>query len=616
MREHAWHVCWLIWLSFLFGISAGKATGALSVNVSLEKTTAHVGEQVGMSIEITSDKGNPPVPQVPPVEGLSFHLLGGGGIQQSFQIVNGRMSAEYRRTVNFVVVAQREGTFTIGGVRVEDGGENATGNAVSLTVVAAGAPLPNPMANQPPGGPTQAVSSGTLQLMAQPSKTRAYVGEAVVIRYFLVGPQQKIGEVNGIGDFGNLTTGLFKRCVVEELPIKEYAIQSQTMGGRPMGVVLLKHFVAFPLSAGTLNMDPATIAITVGGIRSRFFPLGPSQTVNVTSQPFNLEVIPFPEEGRPDIFDGAVGEFNLTATVNKRELREGDAFTLRVELSGKGNIKNCPPPTLPDLSQFEQYDNTKEENISVVEDGVAGRIAYEYVLVPKSASSTEIGPIRFSFLNPKDTQYHTLATEPIHLQVSARGEGESDRILLGAGAGAKREIILTGEDFRHIAVGVPGAEDVRLDLYRQPLFVLVVLLPFGMLGGAMMWAWHRRRLETDPDYARNRKAPRMARRMLSEARKAVSSGDGDKTYAALTKVLVDYVGNRWNLPATGMTARDLGRQMQQKGVPDECVQDLMITLEDFEACRFGGAMNSNLRSDLQRTEDLLGKLMAIKGETA
>jgi len=104
--------------------------------------------------------------------------------------------------------------------------------------------------------------------------------------------------------------------------------------------------------------------------------------------------------------------------------------------------------------------------------------------------------------------------------------------------------------------------------------------------------------------------------MLSEARKAVSSGDGDKTYAALTKVLVDYVGNRWNLPATGMTARDLGRQMQQKGVPDECVQDLMITLEDFEACRFGGAMNSNLRSDLQRTEDLLGKLMAIKGETA
>jgi hypothetical protein len=379
--------------------------------------------------------------------------------------------------------------------------------------------------------------------------------------------------------------------------------------------VLLKHYVVFPLSTGVLNVDPAAISVTVGGMGLGFFQLGPTQTVNVTSQPFNLEVIPFPPEGRPDIFDGAVGEFNLTVTVNKRELREGDAFTLRVELSGKGNIKNCPPPTLPDLTLFEQYDNTKNEDISVLEDGVAGRIAYEYVLVPKSTSSTEIGPIRFAFFNPNDNQYHTLATEPIHLQISARGEGQSDRILLGAGAGAKREIILTGEDFRHIAVGVPGAVDVRLDLYRQPIFVLMLLLPLGMPAGAAVWARHRRRLETNPDYARNRKAPKMARRMLSEARKAVSGGEGDKAYAALTKALADYVGNRWNLPVTGMTVRDLGRQMQQKGVPDEYVQELVTTLEDFEACRFGGAMNSNLRSDLQRTENLLGKLMAIKGET-
>ncbi len=609
-------MCRLVWAAFLFVIAAGRAMGTCSVSVTLEKAAAHVGEQVGMSIEIVSDKGNPPVPQVPPVDGLSFHLMGGGGMSQSFQIVNGRMSAEYRRTLNCIVVPQREGSFTIEGIRVEQGGESAVGNAVSLTVVPAGAPMPGPPSGQPPGGVPQGVSSGVIQLVAQPSKTRAYVGEAVVIRYFLLVPPQKMSEVRQIEDFGNLTTSLFKRCVVEELPITQYPIESRNIGGRAVGVVLLKHYVVFPLSTGALNVDPAAISVTVGGMGFGVFQLGPTQTVNVTSQPFNLEVIPFPPEGRPDIFDGAVGEFNLTATVNKRELREGDAFTLRVELSGKGNIKNCPPPTLPDLTPFEQYDNTKNEDISVLEDGVAGRIAYEYVLVPKSTSSTEIGPIRFAFFNPNDNEYHTLATEPIHLQISARGEGQSDRILLGAGAGAKREIILTGEDFRHIAVGVPGAIDVRLDLYRQPIFVLMCLLPLGMPAGAAVWARHRRRLETDPDYARNRKAPKMARRMLSEARKAVAGGNGDKAYAALTKALVDYVGNRWNLPAAGMTVRDLGRQMQQKGVPDEYVQELITTLEDFEACRFGGAMNSNLRSDLQRTENLLGKLMAIKGETA
>ncbi|MFH1740244.1 MAG: BatD family protein [bacterium] len=610
------HISQAFLAAILLVAATGEATAELSISVRLQRNTMRAGEKNQMTIEIVSDSGDTPNPQIPQIDGLTFHP-GGSESSYSFSMdtSRGQMKNEYKRTLSVIVVPVREGTYTIEGVQLQQGSQTVVAAPVTLTVLKPGDPLPTPPPNQRPAVPQQAPQGTGMQLIVEPSKTRAYVGEAVTVRYFLVAPKGAVQSIS-IADWGNLNSGLFKRCVVEEVDLgTQLPMQDAQIGGRPVNVVTLKHFIVFPLSAGPIAVDPVTMTFNVGSGRQQGFfnlPFAQVSRQTATAGPMQIEVIPLPTQEQPDDFDGAVGEFTLQASVSKSDLVEGDAFSLRVIIGGKGNIKNSPPPTLPDLSQFDQYENTKKENVSVTASGISGRITYEYVLVPKSISSTEIGPVRFSYFSPEDGKYHTLSSEPIHLTITPRGEGPGDRILLGAGAGAKREIILTGEDFRHIALGVTGASQERLDLYRDPIYIILFVTPFLILAAAMVHALHRGRLESDPEYARHRRAPRIARRLLSEARSAVSAGDSDRTYAALSKALVDYVGDRWNLAATGMTTSDLGRHLQDRGLPDECVGDLIMTLEDFQACRFGGGSNSNLGSDLHRTEEVLSRLMAVE----
>jgi hypothetical protein len=599
--------------SLAVAVAVVEASAKVSISVSVEREVMRVGEQNRLAVEMSSDTNYPPNPQVPAVDGLNFYSTGGDNTSMNMTMVGNKMTREFGRTLNFVVVPTREGTFQIQGVTVRQGSEVVVADPIKLTVLKAGAPTPTPSAAQRADQQPRAI--GGIQLIAEAEKSRAYVGEGVSVRYILLGPR---GMIQHISSFGNLGPALFKRCVVEEVDLGTLRLQPQTYGGRAVDAVVLRHFIVFPLSAGPVDIDPVSLSVdALSSTRRRsFFDFSFQQTVRmtVTSMSLHVEVVPLPAEERPEDFNGAVGDFRLEATVDKRELVEGDALSLQVVLAGTGNVRNCPPPTLPDLSGFDQYESTKKEDISVSQGGVSGRITYEYVLVPKTISSTEIGAVGFSFFNPGAGRYETISTDPIELTIEERGEGSGDRVLLAAGAGAKREIVMTGEDFRHIEVGVAGAAQERLDLYRRPVYIGLLLTPFLLLGGAAVYARHRRRMEMDPEYSRHRRAPRAARRMLSEARQAVSADDRHAAYAAFSKTLVDYVGDRWSFTAGGMTSQDLGLRLRERGLPEECVGELIATLEDFEASRFGGNAHSDLRSDLQRTQQILGRLMGLGKE--
>ncbi len=585
-------------------LAGHRADAAVSVSARLERNVMRVGEQNRLTIEVVSDKGSAPQPQVPNIPGLTFYS-GSTRSETNVTMSGTQMIAQYKQIVTMIVVPQKEGNYQIKGIRAEQNGQTATADPIAMSVLKASAPMPTQPPGQQPRAPQQPAQSGPVRLIAEPSKLRAYVGEEIAVRYILVG---RPNFIHGVSSFGNLGTGLFQRCVVEDVDLGRISLTPQTMNGQTVVTAVLKHFVLFPLSAGTIHVDPVTISIEA---RRSFFEL-PSQ-IAVNSQALQIEVLPLPTENQPPDFEGAVGEYRLNAKVDKTRLEEGDAFGLQVTLSGSGNIKNAPPPIPPDLSGFDQYESTKKEDVSVTTDGVSGRITYEYVLVPKDASKNKIGSFRFSYFDPQSEQYRTVETSPIQLEIVPRSEGPGDRVLLGAGAGTKREIVLTGEDFRHIAVGVAGTEQERLDLYRKPGYLAVVFAPLILLGASGLYTWRRRRLESDPNAVRLRRAPKVARRLLSEARSAVSAGDRDRAYAALSKTLVDYVGNRWNLPSSGMTSREIGRSLEDRGVPTDCAGELVSTLEELEASRFGGDMstNSNLESGLKRTQEVLARLMEV-----
>lgn len=142
------------------------------------------------------------------------------------------------------------------------------------------------------------------------------------------------------------------------------------------------------------------------------------------SQPAVLTIQPHPEDGRPDNFNGAIGSFSIAASTESRDLVEGDPVTLRIELSGEGNFSQLIPPEFPAGHEFKTYPpRVLEEDLD--KQQFRGSKSFEYVVIPLSASITEVPGIAFAYLHPETGTYRELSTSPIPLSIASAGNASS-----------------------------------------------------------------------------------------------------------------------------------------------------------------------------------------------
>ena len=605
-----------LWRSILVGggvVLLGLITGAAYANVTvtalLDKNVLRVGEEAVLKVNITTDGGESvQEPMLPVITGLNFVKVGNSS-SSTFSMGGGVTRSVINYEIDYAVVAMQEGKYTLDKISASSNRGTVTARPIMLTVLSEGAPTPTPLPGAPASPPPNTYG---VYFTVQSDKKEAYVGEAIMLTYTVWLPVNLLIQGIQLDD----RQGQFHGFWTENFDISDERYRTREMfNGRPYRKIPVKRYFLFPLTPGEHTVDPLKLIclIPTNPMGSLGLLMGRPSQVAVQSDPVKIKVKPLPEEGKPGTFKGAVGAFNITARVESAEVKEGDPVTLKILLEGIGNLRNAPPPVMPDLSKFDVYDPTTKENVQVLLDQVRGQVETTYVLIPHDVNSNEIGPLKYPFFDPVQKKYVTLETKPIQLKILPSGHSG----LRGSGPpGVNRRVITRiGEDFRFNAVTPLALSTVFLPIYRNASCWMLFALPVLLLLAGYAQKQRTEFFADHPAALKSKKAPRLAGKLLSQARRAIQEGTNEKIYSALAKAITDYIDNRWNLACAGLTSEELRRTLQDKGVQAQRIDEVIQTLQEFDAARFSGAARdgSQRQQDYAKAEQLLAALMRKNG---
>jgi tetratricopeptide (TPR) repeat protein len=595
-------------------------------------------DRIGLDDQILLDvvvegrfRGGAP-PQAPPLDDFEVYSR---GTSQSMQIVNGDVSTSL--TYTYLLVPKREGILSIGSFLVRVGGKEHKTQPITITVggtgggqrgapgnLGAGGASGTPGQGGAPGAPGHGAGPGRgaapedagddgesrdLFVVARVDRQSAYVNEQILYTFYLY-RAERAAQITNV----NYAPPSFQGFWMEKL--KDSEKQSyKVLNGRRYVVTELSTAL-FPTTSGTLTIEPARLQLTLlqntFGFPS-FFDRGVDRVLR--TRPVTIEVQALPAAGKPAIFDGAVGEgLRLTARLDRTEVEEGEPATLTMRVEGEGNVKTFSKPRLPELLQFKVYDSNSKTDVQAT-DRVSGSRTYEIVLVPKDEGEHDIQPIRLAYFDTREGRYRVLETKPLHL--TAVRSSHPDRAADAAGPPRQQDIQILGSDIAHIHTDVP-VSDTLTPLYRRGLVAALLPLPLLAALGATRMQRRRERLASDVALARSSRARKLARRHLAAAAKARAAGRGEAFYAEVSRALRQYVGDKLNASATGMTHAELSERVQAAGVPAESAARLVALLERCDAARFapGSMGGERLRETLAEAESLVVALDGTWGRRA
>jgi hypothetical protein len=580
-----------------FGFSA-----ELNFSADADRTTVGLGEQLRLTVTVEGTNiGGAPRPQVPALD--DFDQLGSTSSQSTnISFVNGRMTQQNSISFIYFLSPKRIGDLTIPPFRLSFKGTIYETQPIAIAVTKEGQ-VPTPSRpRQPqspfgfPGSPQPRNSGrGDVRLIASADRASVYQGEQVTVTFVLY-TQSQIGGL-GIKDMPGFTG-----CWAEKLyDAKELNWRNTTYNGQRYSAATLKQVALFPTQSGELKIDKMTVSGQV--VVSGGFFFDSAEPFEVSSDPITINVKPLPEAGKPQDFNGGVGDFKVTAALSGDSSVGGEPLTLTVNVTGSGNIGLVGEPELAPISGVKVLSPETKQTTRTSDGRIAGERTFNYPLIPTADGKFVVPEITMGFFNPKTGSYYTQTTPRLEFVAS----GAAGRTPL-----AETEIGVKklGADILHIKPSLGLASPIA---FRQsPLANLGwFFYPAGfvVLGLGILLGRHRRRLEQDRGYARRARCSRLVKKGLAEATRLLAQGDEREFHAALNRAVVRYVGDRFNLETSGMTGEQIQAELARRNIDPDTVANLLELIASCDTARFSpGMARCTPKETLEKARVVLEKL--------
>jgi hypothetical protein len=590
----------VVWIA-VFSMTAQAKD--IHFEASVDQTQITLDDQIAFTVTVSGDVKSVPKPTLP---SLDDFVIYSSGTSQNWSFVNGKMFSSV--AYNYTLVPKSEGKFTIPPLQMTIDGTTYKTQPITI-IVSEGAEEPEaPATAETKRQPAEAKKTADLFVRTTVSKTKSYVNEQITLTFRFY---------QGVRLFSNpeysppTLTGFW----VEDLPPqKQYY---QTINGRRYFVTEVKTAL-FPTAAGKHTIGEATLKCKVEDLRS-FFDRDPFSILDkdwmdmfrqgkpqiLRSKPINIEVLALPD-GKPGDFKGSVGDFRMRASVDKKKVEAGQPITLKMNISGTGNIKSVSEPVLPDLENFRVYSSGSSENISKQNYTLQGTKIYEQVLIPTRAGNYTIPPLSFSYFDLKTKEYKTLKTNPIVITSLPA----SDTSPFAATPISKSEIGTVPKDIRHIKAIPDILEKQGGSLYNKPVFLIIQLLPLAALVIALRYKRHQEKLNSDVAYARLRKSHKLAKKRLGEAKKLLSEDKKNQFYSEVARAITLYIGDKLNQPGFGLTKDQIISELCSKGVEQQRIDEIIGHLEQCDYARFAPTSSGTdeMKNFLRSVEKAIVKL--------
>ena len=592
-----------------------------TLTVSAKKQVV-VGERFQVVFESNAEGRNF---QAPSFEG--FNVVGGPftSTSSSIQVVNGSVTRSTRISYTFAVQASREGTFRIGAASLTVDGNKVSSEPFEVKVLpddgsyaasGGGASSSQGQAQQSTSDPQ--VSGKDLFLRCIPSKKSVSVGEQVVLTYKLYTkvPVSSV-SVSKMPSYAGFWT---KDISDNSGKLKQ---SSEYVNGIEYTTAEIQKVIIVPQRSGNLTIDPMTMEC-IAQIRTErssrrsmdpfeaFFndPFFSNNITNVqkelSSQSLSIDVKALPENGKPDSFAGAVGNYKFTSSIDKEELSTNEAVTITFTVSGSGNIEllQMPEPVFP--PDFEVYDPKISTNVDATSQGMTGTKKAEYLAIPRRAGSFSIQPVEFTFFNPSTGTYQTLLSEPYELSVRKGKDSDGD----GGGvyASNQEDIKYLGSDVRHIMNDGAKLKPKHSSFFASSVYFAILLGLLVVFIALLFILKKRAEMAKDTAANRNRKADKVARGRLKNAYQHLKAKEQEKFYVEMSQALWGYIADKLGIERSKLSMDTVSETMKANNVPDELTQQFVDTLNSCEFARFAPGSAEEKMDDLyQRGIDVISK---------
>lgn len=508
--------------------------------------------------------------------------------QSSTQIINGKVSSSSSITYTYILMAGDAGTYTIPAASIEANGEKIFSNAVTIKVLppdqsasgSKGSQKSSAQAgNQAASG---RITSNDLFITATASKTTVHEQEAILLTYkvyTLVNLRQLFGKMPDLKGFHTQEI---------ELP-QQKTFSLEHYKGRNYNTTVWSQYVLFPQQTGKLEIPSITFegVVAIQTVSDdpfdAFFNGGGYQEVKkkIVTPKLTINVQPLP--AKPANFSGGVGEFTLASSINAKDVKTNDAVTIKLTISGSGNMKLISTPEVKFPEDFEVYDPKVTNNFEASRAGLSGTQTIEYLAIPRHAGNFTIPPVEFTYFDLKSNSYKTLKTEAYNINV-AKGQGNADQVI--ADFTNKENVKVLGQDIRFIKLG-----DTKLmpkgDVFFGTVgYYLWYIIPFVLFVGLVVFFRKQAAENANVAKVKTKKANKVATKRMKLAGKLLAENRKNEFYDEVLKALWGYISDKLSIPVSQLSKDNIEAELAKYGVADDVIKDFINALNECEFARY------------------------------
>lgn len=527
--------------------------------------------------------------RAPSIKGFDVLMGPSRSQQSSIQIINGKRTSNSSTAFTYILLAGSPGTYTIPAASVEVNGEKVFSNAISIKVL----PQDQNSGNSGNNGGGSAsssrsqaagsrISANDLFITATASKTTVHEQEAILLTYkvyTVVNLRQLYGKMPDLKGFHTQEV---------ELP-QQKTFTLEHYKGRNYNTTVWSQYVLFPQQTGKLEIP----SITFDGVVAQqtvsddpfdaFFNGGGYVEVKkkITTPKVVINVQPLP--AKPAGFSGAVGEFKLASSINATDVKTNDAVTIKLTLSGTGNMKLIGTPEVKFPQDLEIYDPKVTDDYKLTNSGLTGTKTFEYLAIPRHAGNFTIPAVEFTYFDLKSNSYKTLKTEAYNLKV-AKGQGNADQVI--SDFTNKESVKMLGKDIRFIKLGDSSLRPKGDFFFGTVGYYLCYLIPL-LLFVVFAVIYRQKALENaNVAKVKTKKANKVATRRMKLAGKLLAENKKNEFYDEVLKALWGYISDKLSIPVSQLSKDNIEAELTNYGVQEALIAEFIGVLNECEYARY------------------------------
>ena len=603
-------------LTTIFGLMIAVIAAMAQTLTGSAPSHVAAGEQFRLTYTVnTQDVSDFRAGDIP--EDLEVLIGPNRSMQSSYQMINGHTSSSSSITYTYIVRALKNGTYSIPPAHVVVGGKSIASNPLTIKVSGSASAGGSGSSRQRSNEDAEIrdagshISGSDLFIKVSANKKRVHEQEPILLTYKVY---TLVGLTSLRGDMPDL-----KSFYTQEVDLpQQKSFSIETFNGRPYKTTTWSQYVMFPQMTGKLEIPSITFEGIVVQQNRNIDPFeaffnGGSGYIEVKKKilapGIEIQVDPLPQ--RPANFSGGVGKFNISAQLDKTEVKANDPISVRIIVSGTGNLKLIKQPVVNFPKDFDKYEPKITDKTKLTSNGIEGSMIYDILVVPRHQGHYEIPPVEFTYFDTSENAYKTIKSEPFTLEVAK-----------GSGAGSvndfsgQTDLQELTKDIRYIKTGNTRQHSLD-DFFFGSTGYWISMAVLALIFISLFVVFRQRAIDNaNVTKMRGKKANKVATKRLKKAARLMTDNKPGEFYDEVLRAMWGYIGDKLNIPVEQLSHDNISQRLSERSVGEETISQFIGALDECEFERYApGDPKGNMSKVYDKAINAIEKIEAEMKKT-